>query len=104
MDKQAALDEFLTGLITEKFGNLEPARVAEFRDQLFPRLYKWILLKTMTRLAELSGDLVTEFENLITKKLADPADVIAFVESKIPSADAFLAETLLGFRGAYLGK
>lgn len=104
MDKHAALDVFLTDLVREKFGDVALERAEEFKNELSPRLYKWILLKTMTRLAQLSADLLTQFEELITKKLAEPPEVVAFIEKTIPNADAFLAETLLGFRTTYLGK
>lgn len=103
MDKQTALSGFLDDVITEKFGELPAQTIAEYKKDLSPRLYKWILLKTMTKLAQMSEDKLTEFENLITEKLAEPAEVTAYIENNIPDSPSFLAETLIEFKSAYLG-
>lgn len=103
MDKQTALSGFLDDVIAAKFGQLPPAMASEYKKDLSPRLYKWILLKTMQKLATISEQKLTEFEDLITEKLAEPSEVTAYIENNIPDSPSFLAETLLEFRTAYLG-
>jgi hypothetical protein len=98
-----SIDLFLTDLIKDKYGkDINPPLLQEFKQDLEPRLTKWIMLKTMTEVAKHSQ---TDLQTLqkMTEEDKPAEEVQAFIQHIIPDSTSFLTKTLLGFRQTYIG-
>lgn len=97
------LDTFLNDLVKEKQGEatLSPETRDEMKAELLPRLHKFIVLKTMTHLAQISPTDLAEFQALVDRH-ADPHEVQTYVVAKIPNGVVFLTDILIQFREIYL--
>lgn len=99
------LDTFLNQIIREKAGTVELSTDAtsQMKADLLPRLHTFILLKTMTELAQHSPVDLVSFQKLVDQE-KPLTDIQAFVSAKIPDFPVFLADVFLQFRNIYLGK
>jgi len=99
----SSLKTFLTDLVKEKHGaSIATDTLEEFCNDLSPRLEQWITTKMLTEIAKNSE---TDLQTLqkMTEEDKSKEEVSAFIQSKIPDMSAFLAQSLLAFRQAYLG-
>lgn len=103
MNTIPTLDTFIDSLVQTLRGeaNLSPEAIEEMKAGILPRLHKFIVLKTMTRLAENSQADLIEYQKLVEQNV-DIEQIQNFVADKIPDYTAFLADVLLQFRELYL--
>lgn len=99
------IDTFIDELVKEKSQGVslsDDARL-QMKTDLLPRLHKFILLKTMTELAQRSPQDLKEFQTMVSdgKPLSD---IQNYVAAKIPDFQAVLTNILLEFRDLYLKK
>ena len=97
-------DAFLTDLIQAKLGHSpDPEIMTSMKNDLLPRLTKYIILKTMEELAKKSPTVLSKFQTMVTDNSSDQNELQSFVGTHIPDAPMFLAGVLLSFREIYLG-
>lgn len=98
-----SLQLFLADLITDKYGkDIDPMTASEYKEDLLPRLTKWIMLKTMTEIAKHSPKDLQTLEQM-AKDDKPAKEVQTFIQHIIPDSASFLTKTLTSFRQAYLG-
>lgn len=98
-----SINAFLTDLIKDKYGkDITPPLLEEFKNDLQPRLTKWIMLKTMTEVAKHSPSDLQTLEKM-TEEDKPANEVQQFIQHIIPDSASFLTKTLLSFRQTYLG-
>lgn len=93
------LAEFIDELIDEKGYPLVPAVREVVKKDLLDRLDDFIAAKVI---AALSGDDLAAFDQMLKDKKTQE-EVQKFVASHVPDYLSFLTQTLLEFRGVYLG-
>lgn len=98
-----SLELFLTDLIKDKYGkDIQTYLLEEFKQDLLPRLTKWITLQTMTEVAKHSEGDLQKLQKM-TEEDKPASEVQAFIQSIIPDSTSFITKTLLAFRQTYLG-
>lgn len=99
------LEDFVESLLSEKLGGalFTPEERLEIKQELLTKLNRWIILQTMTTLAEKSPADLSAFQEM-AKGNASLEDIQAFVASKIPDSSSFLTHVLVDFRNTYLGQ
>lgn len=102
MDTSPAIQTFLDTLLKEKHGEmLTPQELASMKEELLPRLTKWLMLKAMGELAQHSPETLMTLKRMIGEN--KPAeDVQQFLEMHIPDYEAFLTKSLNEFRQTYV--
>lgn len=102
MTDSPALTKFLDDLIYQKHGaDISPDVHAQLRDELVPRLEKWLILKSMEAIAQKSPADLKAFQNMVLAEV-DNSKIITFMAEKIPDTDAFITHALLDFWTTYL--
>ncbi|KKS11737.1 hypothetical protein A2617_00905 [Candidatus Daviesbacteria bacterium RIFOXYD1_FULL_41_10] len=100
MDKQA-IEKFIEQLVKDKdFPDISPEVHEEIKRDLLRRVDDFIAARVI---AALSDENVVKFEEML-KSGKPEAEVQAFVTTNIPDFTSFLTQTLLEFRGVYLGE
>jgi len=98
-----SLELFLTDLIKDKYGkDIQAPLLEEFKQDLLPRLTKWITLKTMIEVAKHSQTDLLTLEKM-TEEDKPANEVQEFIQHIIPDSASFLTKTLLSFRQTYIG-
>lgn len=102
MDTQGPkIDEFIDQLIKDKhFKDITPEIESEIRNDLKNRLDKFILARIISNL---SDEKVAQFNAMLDGKKSE-AEIQEFVTNSIPDFVDFLTQTLMEFRGIYLGE
>lgn len=99
-----AINTFLEDLITQKHGaSLDANARQQIKDELMPRLEKWLILKAMDTMAQTSPTNVATFQELVQTDAAESL-ILTFMEKHIPDKEAFFTSTLVEFWTAYLGE
>lgn len=99
-----ALNKFLDDLITQKHGaDISPAGREQIKSELSPRLEKWLILKAMEALENISPAALKQFGDLAQGNTA-PSVMLKFIEENIPDSTAFFTNTLVDFWTLYLGE
>lgn len=95
-----SLEDFADKLIEEKdFPDITPEVRVELKNDILRRLDDFLAARII---AALSDTDVAAFEELLKQGKSD-AEIQAFTTLKIPDFTNFLTNTLLEFRGVYLG-
>lgn len=97
-----SLLHYLDTLITQKHG----AEIADevrtgMRNELAPRLEKWLILSAMNELADKSPDDLKAFQNLAQGD-TPPQKILEFIQSHIPDTEVFFAKAMMDFGDTYL--
>lgn len=99
-----ALNKFLDDLIYQKHGaEISPEVHNQLRDELVPRLEKWLILKAMEALGEKSPATLKTFQDLAQGD-TQPSVILKFIEENIPDPTAFFSAALVDFWTLYLGQ
>lgn len=99
-----ALNKYLDDLIAQKHGtDISAVGREQIKNELSPRLEKWMILKAMETLAEKSPTTLKTFEELAQGE-TPPSVVLKFIEENIPDSTAFFTSTLVDFWKLYLGE
>lgn len=99
-----SLSSFLDQLLVTKHGDgLTDESKQEMKADLMPRLERFITVKTMELLVQVSPTYVDEFMTMMEAK-KPMEEVQKYVEGKIPDYTAHLATILLEFQSLYIGK
>lgn len=102
MDTQGPkIDEFIDKLIKDKnFKDITPEIESEIRNDLKNRLDKFILARIISNL---SDEKVDQFNSMLDAKKSE-TEIQEFITASIPDFVDFLTQTLMEFRGIYLGE
>lgn len=102
MDTQGPkIEVFIDQLIKDKnFKDITPDIEKIIKDQLKDRLDKFILARIISNL---SDEKVAQFNAMLDGKKSE-VEIQEFVTTSIPDFVDFLTQTLLEFRGIYLGE
>lgn len=102
MDTQGQkITEFIDQLIKDKhFKDITPDIEEMIRSQLKDRLDKFILARIISNL---SDEKVNQFNAMLDAKKSE-MEIQEFVTASVPDFVDFLTQTLLEFRGIYLGE
>lgn len=94
-------DDFIEKLIDEKgFENLLPEVRAEIKSDMITRLDDFISARMISGLSD--EDVLT-FEKMLNDQKTE-AEIQEFLVTHIPDFENFLTNTLMEFRGVYLGQ
>ncbi len=97
-----ALIKLLDDLITKKHGaDISPDVHEELKNELSPRLEKWLILKSMDAIGQQSPADLKTFQDMVLQD-APNDKIMGFIQEKIPDTDAFFTQALLDFWNTYL--
>jgi elongation factor P hydroxylase len=97
-----ALNKLLDDLITQKHGaDISPEVHEELKNELSPRLEKWLILKAMDAIAKKSAEDLKTFQDMVLQDESNEK-VMGFIREKIPDTDAFFTQALLDFWNTYV--
>lgn len=99
-----AIDQFLTELIREKFGetDLTDEMKNDIKAELTDRLNQYFTLRTIEIVSLANPEAVTQLSELI-KTNPSPTEVQAFISQHVKDPDILIAQILADFRSLYLG-
>lgn len=104
MDQLAGIDQFVDGLISEKFQDspVDDQTRAEIKKELTDKLNHYITLRTIDAISTTTPEAIDELHTLI-KTDPDPKNVQAFIADRVKEPDVLVAQILADFKSLYIG-